>query len=205
MPTPSERPASSAVSAGSGGVTSLSLLERVKVRDPEAWQRLVRLYGPLVYQWCRRWQLAPEDAADISQDVFQAVSLHVAGFRRDSAAHSFRAWLWTITRNKMRDHFRRRQHEADAVGGTSAQLRLQEVPEEVPDDGEEASAAGQLVHRALDLIHAEFEERTWQMFWRSAVKGEAPADIAADLGVSADAVRMAKSRVLRRLRQELSE
>jgi RNA polymerase sigma-70 factor (ECF subfamily) len=184
-------------------VTSVTLLERVKGREPEAWQRLIRLYGPLVFQWCRRWELSPEDAADVSQEVFQSLASHIATFEHGGPNHSFRAWLWTITRNKINDHFRKEKNEPRAAGGTDAQLRLLAVPEQLPDDDASAAATTDLVHRALELIHGEFEERTWQMFWRSAVAGQLPRDIAKEMGVSPDAVRMAKSRILRRLREEL--
>ena len=61
-----------------------------------------------------------------------------------------------------------------------------------------------LYRRALELIRDEFEERTWQAFWLSAVEGrEAPA--AAELGMSPVAARIAKSRVLARLRAEAEE
>jgi RNA polymerase sigma-70 factor (ECF subfamily) len=187
------------------GLTSLTLLARVKDRDPQAWQRLLHLYGPLVFHWCRRWRLSSEDAADVSQEVFQALATHIDRFERDGPGQSFRGWLWTIARNKMLDHFRRAQRQPNAAGGSAAQFMLQSVPEQLPQDDDEAASSTGLVHRALDLIRGEFEERTWQMFWRSTVAGQAPRDIGAEMGVSADAVRMAKSRVLRRLRQELAD
>jgi RNA polymerase sigma-70 factor (ECF subfamily) len=59
--------------------------------------------------------------------------------------------------------------------------------------------------RALELVRAEFEERTWQMFWQTVVEDWAAADVAAELGVSAAAVRMARSRVLRRLEEAVAE
>jgi RNA polymerase sigma-70 factor, ECF subfamily len=185
--------------------TSLSLLERVKARDGEAWRQLVHIYGPLVYQWCRRWELRAEDTADVFQEVFQAVAAHVGSFNQDRPGATFRGWLWTITRNKAGDHFRRQGRGPVAAGGSDAQQRLLELPD--PPSSEEAAApeAGGVVYRALETIRAEFEERTWQMFWRITVEGHATRDVAADLGVTTDAVRMAKSRILRRLRQELAE
>src|SRR2546425_622239 len=87
--------------------TSSSLLERVKARDADGWRRLVRLYSPMVFDWCRQRGLQSEDAADVLQEVFQAVFQHVADFRRDRPGDSFRGWLWTITQNKLHDHFRR--------------------------------------------------------------------------------------------------
>ncbi len=62
-----------------------------------------------------------------------------------------------------------------------------------------------ILPQALQLVRAEFENRTWEAFWRAAIEGQLPADIAADLGMSVQAVYKAKSRVLRRLRGELGE
>ena len=92
--------------------TSPSLLARVQANQPGSWERLVDLYAPLVYHWCRRSALSPEDAADVFQEVFRSVAEHIAGFRRDRAGATFRGWLRTITRNKINDHFRRSQGRA---------------------------------------------------------------------------------------------
>ena len=110
--------------------TSTSLLERVKAQDPKAWKRLVALYGPLVYDWCRQSGLHGEDAADIGQEVFGSVAAKVAEFRRDRPGDSFRGWLWTITRNKIRDPFRQQQGRAQAQGGTDAQQRLAQIADQ---------------------------------------------------------------------------
>jgi RNA polymerase sigma-70 factor (ECF subfamily) len=188
--------------------TSRSLLARVQADEPEAWERLVHLYAPLVLRWCRAAGLQDQDAADVFQDVFQAVVAHVGGFRKERQGDTFRGWLRRITQNKLRDHFRRLDREAPGVGGSSARERLAQLPgptpaervDLAPDNGERG-----LFVRALDLLRAEFEERTWVAFWRTAVEGQAPRDVAADLGMSAGAVRVAKSRVLHRLRQELGD
>lgn len=188
--------------------TSRSLLERVQADDPAAWDRLVALYAPLVYQWCRGAGLREQDAADVFQEVFQAVVTHIGGFRKDRQGDTFRGWLRTITRNKAHDYFRRRGREPEGVGGTEAQGKMAEVPAlPAPDDG---SATGDieehgLFHRALALIQQDFAESTWQAFWRTAVEGRPTADVAAELSLSPGAVRVAKSRVLRRLREELGD
>src|SRR5215207_5403568 len=108
-------------SAGSGArsaspdATSPSLLLRVQSDQPGAWERLVDLYAPLVYHWCRRARLGPEDTADVFQEVFRAVARTIATFHRDRTGDTFRGWLRTITRNKIRDHFRRLEEQPRAV------------------------------------------------------------------------------------------
>lgn len=185
--------------------TSTSLLRRVKARDADAWQRLVNLYGPLVYRWAREAQLQDSDATDVMQEVFQAVSGAIEKFRHDRPNDSFRGWLWTITKNKVRDHCRERAKQAEARGGTTAQLQIEHIPdlpaEEPSDTG--ASAATNLPRSSLDLIRGEFRDRTWQAFYRVVVAGDKPTDVAEDLGMSVAAVYMARSRVFRRVRDEL--
>ncbi|HZY84414.1 MAG TPA: sigma-70 family RNA polymerase sigma factor [Gemmataceae bacterium] len=186
--------------------TSRSLLERARADDSAAWERLVGLYAPLVFGWCRRWGLPEQDAADVLQDVFQAVVAHLAGFRSGREGGTFRGWLRTIAHNKVLDHFRRQGREPRAAGGSDAQQRLAQLPgPEAPgSDVAEPEERG-LFLRALGLIRGDFEERTWQAFWSTAVDGRAPRDVADELGMSAGAVRVAKSRVLHRLREELGD
>jgi RNA polymerase sigma-70 factor (ECF subfamily) len=204
----SRRQSESAREQQSSSATSRSLLERVKADDAAAWERLVKLYAPLVFHWCRRWNLGEPDVADILQEVFQAVFMHVADFRKERQADSFRGWLKRITRNKVLDHFRRVGREPQGVGGSDAQTRLSRLP--FPQSSEEESADDKpaersLFHRALELIRQDFEERTWQAFWRTAIEGHSPQDVAEALSMSAGAVRVAKCRVLHRLREELGE
>jgi RNA polymerase sigma-70 factor (ECF subfamily) len=187
------------------GPTSPTLVDRLKRHDPEGWRRHVQLYGPLIYRWCRRGRLGPEDAADVAQEVFRTVAARIQDFRRDRPGDSFRGWLWTITRHKIGDHLRRLQRQPSAAGGSDAHMGLLNLPERLPDDEEAAADFSALVHRAMDLVRAEFAERTWQAFWRTAVEGRTATDVAGELGVTPDAVRMAKSRVLRRLREELPD
>jgi RNA polymerase sigma-70 factor (ECF subfamily) len=187
------------------GATSPSLLARVQANQPGSWERLVDLYAPLVYHWCRRSGLAAEDAADVFQEVFRSVAEHVVGFRRDRPGSTFRGWLRTITRNKIHDHFRRLQGRAQAVGGTDAQLRLLAVAVPEEEDPEEAGLLSRQVRQALESLRGEFEQRTWQAFWQVQMEGRPTADVGAELGMTAAAVRKAKLRVLRRLREELGD
>lgn len=187
--------------------TSATLIARVRDREPEAWSRLTQLYTPLVYGWCRKRGLHENDAADVAQEVFRAVLVHAERFHRDRLGDSFRGWLWTITRNKLHDHFRRKVAQPLAAGGTDARQRLENVPEALPLEEEDVVSGrldSGLALRALAILQSEFEEPTWQAFWRLAVEGHPAAEIAADLGMTKGAVRQAKYRVLRRLRQEFA-
>jgi RNA polymerase sigma-70 factor (ECF subfamily) len=194
--------------AGGSSSLSPSLLLRVRARDADAWRRLLRLFGPVVYGWCRRAGLQPADATDVGQEVFAAVARGLPGFRRDRPGDSFRGWLYGITQHKLADQGRRRAGQPQAEGGSDARDRLAEVA--APEDstsGDSAAGAerGRLLRRALDLVRPEFQERTWQAFWRVTALGQSPTEVAAALGMSVNAVYIARSRVLRRLREEFGD
>jgi RNA polymerase sigma-70 factor (ECF subfamily) len=186
-------------------LTSLSLLDRARLRDEPSWSRLVTLCGPLVEAWCVRGGARREDAADLAQEVFLAVWGGLADFQRRGPG-SFRAWVRGITRHKLLDYYRRAgRHPAAAAGGSTAYGQMQEVADPAPGSDEDADEVSGLYHRALELVRGEFEERTWQAFWLSAVEGLDSPAVAAKLGMSAVAVRIAKSRVLARLRAEAGD
>jgi RNA polymerase sigma-70 factor (ECF subfamily) len=163
------------------------------------------LYGPLVYGWARQCGLQEQDAADVVQEVFQSVARAIDRFDDKHPGSTFRGWLWTITRNAVRQHARVRARQAVAVGGTDAQQRMQTLPQATDDDREPdpPAARSALVHRALRLIRDEFEPATWQAFWRMTIDGRAAGDVAEELRLTPGAVRQAKYRVLHRLRELL--
>ena len=190
------------------GVTRSTLLDGIRLREAAAWNRLVELYGPLVYSWCRRTNCQPNDAADLTQEVFAAVAANVDRLRRDRPGDSFRAWLRTITKNKVTDHFRRRQKNPVAAGGTDANEQMQQVPyadfvESLSTDS--APARIEVLSRALQLVQGDFEETTWKAFWATTVEGDSAAEVADRLGMLTNAVRQAKFRVIRRIREEFGD
>jgi RNA polymerase sigma-70 factor, ECF subfamily len=190
------------------GLTSVSLLHQVRAQDAAAWRRLVQLYSPQVFRWCRRAGLCSQDSADVLQNVFLAIATRIVDFRRDSPEDSFRGWLWGITRFKIADHFRALQASPVATGGSTALAALNQVSDAAapPDpDPSESDDHTQLLHRALDLIRADFAEHTWQAFWRCTLDGQPPVDVARELGMTLDAVYQAKARVMRRVREEFAE
>jgi RNA polymerase sigma-70 factor, ECF subfamily len=191
-------------SSGSSSLSS-TLLDQLRLRRPEAWERFVKIYSPIVYRWCRRTGLAADDAADVFQEVLAAVMRRLPEFRHDRPQDSFTAWLAAITRNKVRDLYRRRHGRARARGGTTAYRRLAEIPNIEDSIRPDAESAALIPRRILELIQAEFEVHTWEAFRRTTIDGQPPAGVAQDLSMTVPAVYMAKSRVLRRLRQVLGE
>ncbi len=164
------------------------------------------LYAPLVYRVCRVAQVPPHDAADVVQEVLSAVSRNLATFHRDRPGDSFRAWLLTVAKNKIRDHFRQRAKSPRVVGGTDMQLQIQELPEltwDLSGDGSCFDSASHLMRRAMQNVRRDFEDRTWQAFWSTTIEGEDSTQIAERLGMSKSSVYQAKTRVLRRIREEL--
>jgi RNA polymerase sigma-70 factor (ECF subfamily) len=185
---------------------SSTMLDRVRQMQPAAWSRLVTLFGPIVYRWCRQSGLSGDDAADVVQDVFASVARGIGNFQRDTPDQSFRNWLATITRNRVCDSYRRESKQPRAAGGTDALVGFQNVVDPVDEQsftGDEIE--GELSRRVLDLVRSEFEERSWLAFHKTAVLGQLPVDVAAELDTTVAAVYQAKSRILRRLRQQLAE
>lgn len=183
--------------------TSLSLLERVRGQDQEAWHRLLHIYGPLVISWIKYSGVDETNAVDVAQEVWQSVASSLAMFHKNADSGTFRGWLWTITRNKLNDRYRSQRYRPQAIGGTDAQTMFQSLPEVEPG---EASGIhdNQILHRALELIRPDFDERNWQAFWRMVVDGQAAPAIGQELGMTANAVHQAKFRILRRLREEMN-
>jgi RNA polymerase sigma-70 factor, ECF subfamily len=186
--------------------TPLSLLQRARANDAEAWTRLVRLYQPLVLFWCSRARCPAAETEDVAQEVFAAAHAGLGRFRRDRPGDSFRAWLRGITRNQVLLHYRRNQHHPQAEGGSDVLHQLQAVPDVLAEPlADEPAEVTQLYRRALEQVRSHFEDATWSMFWLTVIEDRSPTALAAELGVTPAAVRQAKSRVLRRLKQELGE
>lgn len=178
--------------------TQPSLLERLAAgTDVTAWDRFVGLYTPLLMRWCGRLGLAEADAADFTQDVFLVAVTHLPEFRYDPSK-SFRAWLKTVLMNVWRKH--QRKASRLPTGGDP-----DHVAESDPGDlVDEAEHNDFLVRRAMAVAQADFEPDTWKACWEFVVNDRPAADVAAELGISVNAVYLAKSRVLRHLRAELA-
>lgn len=196
---------------------SVTLLAQLQAATPsdDAWGRLMELFGPVIYNRCRHASIPAQDVADVGQEVFLDVMKGIGEFRRDRLGDTFRGWLARITQRRIADYWRRRQRtpEGEAVGGSVARHQLGEVPDQhdaaplssirtAEDDSDEAI---DLRRRALELIASRFEPRTWQACSLVVLEGRPVEAVAEELGLSANAVRVAKSRVLSCLREEFGE
>jgi RNA polymerase sigma-70 factor (ECF subfamily) len=186
--------------------TSLSLLDRI-CRDPSdgSWHRIVDLYTPLLRHWLSRLDIQPNDADDLMQEILLAVSRELRNFAHTGRAGAFRSWLRAILYHRVRDFWRSRKYRPAATGGTSWAERL----EQMADDDSDASRQWNLEHdryvmaRLLEQVRPRFEPTTWQAFCRQFFDGVRADLVAAELGLSLNSVLLAKSRILKRLRQEL--
>ncbi len=183
--------------------TSVSLLRRLRQPDQEAaWQRFVELYAPLIYYWARGQGLNETDAGDLVQDVLALLVTKLREFEYDPQQR-FRGWLRTVALNRARD-FQRRQSARPNVDHDGEKIDEITVTDGV-DMFDEREYQHFLVKRALRLMQCEFRESTWQACWKHVAEGRKAADVAQELGITANAVYVATSRVMRRLREELSD
>ena len=176
--------------------TSASLLDQARDRQPDAWQRLVALYTPLLHTWLSAAGLQPADRDDLTQRVLEILVRQLPDFEHNGRPGAFRTWLRGMTVNLLREHWRQRPQTgtesvldqlADPAGGLS---RLWDEQHD-----------RHLLRALMEQVRPEFSEARWQAFCRVSLGGVPPQAAAEELGMTVNAVLIAKSRVLARLRQ----
>lgn len=188
--------------------TRLSLLVRLRdARDDGAWSQFVEIYAPLVYGFARKHGLQDADAADLTQDVLQAVSGAIRKLDYDPRRGSFRGWLFTVARNKLRNFLAKQKRPGRGTGDSDAQRRLQEVPAPAEDQAAwwDQEHERRVFAWAAAQVRGHFQESTWQAFWQTAVEGKTGPAVARGLGLSVAAVYLAKGRVMARLKELIQE
>jgi RNA polymerase sigma factor (sigma-70 family) len=182
--------------------TSFSLLERLRLSsDSAAWRQLVELYTPYIQSWLRRQTLQSADVEDLTQEVLRSVVAALPDFQHDLRRGAFRRWLRTITVNHLRSFWRVRRPQTLTK---DAEMLLDQLEDPASDPSRlwDEEHDRHVVRRLLEWIQGEFEPTTWRAFQLVVLEGRSAGDAAAELGISANAARIAKSRVLARLRQE---
>lgn len=176
--------------------TPFSLLERLGRSPTEGvWAHFLQLYTPLLFYWAKKAGLQESDAADLVQEVLVVLVQKMPEFQYQPGK-SFRSWMRTILMNKWRN---RRQGEPLPLVGT-------DIESSAPDGVrilEEEEYRRYLVHRALKLMQTDFEPATWKACWEMVVNERPAAEVGKELGMTVNAVYLAKSRVLNQLRRDL--
>jgi len=193
--------------------TAPSLLLAAQEGQPDAWNRFVHLYGPLIYRWVRRSGLQSSDAADVTQDVLLSVSKDLPRFDPGQIGARFRGWLWTITRRRIVD-WRRDQPAELAIGSSvmAAAVAVDQSPKhesqwnelsDIPPTDARIDTQT-LLRRAVAIYRDRFDSKSWQAFWATVVEGRQPDEVAESLGISRWNVYKSRARILQRLRNELA-
>lgn len=185
-------------------VTSLSLLDNLR-QDPHdtAWRRLVDLYSPLIRVWLRRYAVLDQDVDDLVQEVLAVVVRKIPEFKRKPQTGAFRRWLRTITVNCLRGFWRAQRYRPKATGNESFAHILDQL-----EDKESALSKlwdqehdEHVTRRLLEMIRPRFEAKTWLAFQRVALEGVSVDQTAQELGMTVNAIFIAKSRVVHLLKQ----
>jgi RNA polymerase sigma factor (sigma-70 family) len=188
-------------------ITRASLLVRIRdARDQEAWRLFVQIYAPVVYGYARERGLQDADAADLTQEVLQAVSASADRLDYDPQRGSFRGWLFTVAHHKLHDLLARQRRQGRGSGDTGIQECLEAQPARAEDqDLWDQEYEQRLFHWAAEQVRHRFQDSTWQAFWQTAVEGKSSKEAAAQLGLTVAAVYLAKSRVMARLREQIQQ
>lgn len=181
------------------------MLELLRQRpDSPTWEQFVQIYQPLLYGWLRRSGLRHQDADDVVQEVMAVVARELPKFRHNQQCGAFRRWLRTILVNRLRE-FRRSSRSAIPSNG----LLLEKLAGQLADSHCGLTRLFNLehdmhvIHRTMERIEPEFRPQTWHAFRRLMLDNDDAETVARELGVSVDSLYMAKSRILKRLRQEI--
>jgi RNA polymerase sigma-70 factor (ECF subfamily) len=187
--------------------TSLSLLDRLKVARPSApdWGRLQEIYLPLICRWLGRVPGLGDETLDLSQEVFLVVVQELPRFQRRREG-SFRAWLRKVTVNKVRTHLRQRDRRPVVRQDlTDAFLDRLEAPNgDLAREWDEEHNR-YVFDKLLAIVEQDFDPTTWKAFRRFAIDGLPATRVAEELHLTEGSVVQAKSRILKRLRQEAGD
>lgn len=184
--------------------TSVSLLEKLTsmdagIRDP-AWSRFVFLYTPMLMNWARKQGFEPGDAEDLVQEVLVKLMGTLSTYRKQPGG-SFRGWLMTVLCNLGYDYRRRKATRQWGSANSIEDLAAQNPWIDI----EEAEFRQWIVHRGLSLIRDDFAPETWKAFTGLVMEGKPAQLVGRELGMSVNAVYLARHRILARLREELMD
>lgn len=185
--------------------TSLSLLDRLRtVPDEASWSQLTGLYSPLIRKWIGSEAVAGADVDDLVQEVLLVVLQRLPDFEHNTRTGAFRCWLRRITVNCLRKFRDAKRMRPRAAGGSSFQERMAGLEDSSSEISRQWDREHDLhvTHRLLQILRPEFQSDTWLAFQYVSLEHRSASEAAEALNISVNAVYVAKSRVLKRLRQE---
>ena len=179
--------------------TSHSLLDRLKsTNSSRDWDTFVSIYRPLIQRQLHRFGIRSPDADDICQETLKQVFKTINGFNHNGRHGAFRNWLKTIVRQRL-SRYMRKSRTASASGTA---LNEQEIAiESSLQDYWDREHDRHVINNLLKLIRKDFTETSWQSFYRVVVCAEDPKSVAQSLSLSLNSITVARSRILRRLRE----
>ena len=176
------------------------MVHALRLPKAKRWQDFVFIYTPLLRYWIAAKQVPQAAQDDVLQECLRSIYVGIGDFRRRKFEKgSFRGWLRTIVHRRVADHFRLAAKSRTAPLGLVMDIEARQQRDPA-DLAAEEKALRELEARALHLIRESTAEKTWKMFWLSVVEEVPTSEIASQFEVTTAAVRVAKSRVLLRLR-----
>lgn len=188
--------------------TRPSLILRLRdAGDQRAWMDFWRVYEPLILRIVRRKGLQDADANEVAQEVLVAVSRAIDRYEVDPQRGSFRAWLATITRNLVVNFLIRQSRHPRGSGDSLWQSWLETIPSPTGQESELflKEEKQQLFRWAVEQVRPQVHKNTWLAFWETAVQGRPAPEVARQLEIPVGAVYVARSRVMKRLRETIQE
>lgn len=179
--------------------TSTTLLDRLcSDSDERDWEFFLRLYQPFIHRQLLARRIPPGEVDDLCQETMVQICRGIRTFDHNGRTGAFRNWLKTIVSQRVW-----RYMQAKPPKEMSTMSRSEE---QCPADDEfsvlwEQEHDAFLVNRILDLVKGEFTATTWEAFDRQVLREQAPSFVAVQLRLTTNAVMIAKSRVMRRLRE----
>ena len=170
----------------------------------EAWREFTAIYEPFVYRFARRRGLQDADAREVVQEVFLGVSRAVRDWEPDQRRARFRTWLFKIAKNQLLNLLRKRRDANLDSAGWEAVGALAE-DDDVLSNREESEYRDEVFRWACARVKTTVKVQNWQAFWDTAVLGRPVTDVAEDLELPRGAVYVARSRVIKKLRDEISQ
>lgn len=191
-------------------VTTTLLLERL--RDPGApvWEQFVnRFRGPLV-NFARQMGLTEDAAEDVAQNTMLTFVSRFQSGAYDREKGRLSSWLFGIAYMESltaRRKLNRQELQAPRQNGDHSFWAA------VPDESDARRTWDEqwqrhIVQECLTTVRMEVAPATYRAFELLVLKNKQAADVATELGVSRNAVFIAKHRVLKRmseLRKELED